>query len=300
MSDLLWARGFNSKSIMRSLSPHRAFTLVELLVVIAIIAILASLLLPTLSRSKERARMLQCLNNLHQVGLGISLYADDYTDRFPVQSVLDTNGLPKPVKFTLGGFDPLGLRVYNHPTATVRPLYGYIAPSEVFHCPRDHGMDAVVTAFEWVLLDAKPTSFETLGCSYVYNIMDPPSPYGETQLPMDDPVGLAGKRISWVPDPTKYILMYEPPAGAITCKNKEAPKDWKYCFWHFSGSGRTDVQWHDLPTERRRLIAPLLFVDGHARFFDFSSVIEADPAYPCEPTEDWTWYKPRQNDSYPQ
>src|SRR5690349_17344040 len=67
----------------RNLKP-RAFTLIELLCVIAIIASLAALLLPAVSRGTARAKRIQCMNSLRQVGIAFHMFAHDHNNAFPM------------------------------------------------------------------------------------------------------------------------------------------------------------------------------------------------------------------------
>ena len=102
----------------------RAFTLIELLVVIAIIAILAAMLLPALSRAKQRAWTISCVSNLRQIGVSMKIYADDNGELYPESGRnIPWNGIDDAATGGTGK------------ASWMQQIVSYAGTTNVFNCP---------------------------------------------------------------------------------------------------------------------------------------------------------------------
>ncbi len=240
----------------------RGFTLIEVLVVVAIIALLVSILIPSLAAAREQARSARCLANLKALGVASTAYINAERDRFCWGRLWGTSGIiasnyfgGKRGKGESGTFDiykPGGSLDFP---AAERPLNRYVIASKagnasdlhVYECPSDKGVRSRSIP---LAKPSKATAYEVTGTSYQANVIWDVYAYVIENANRERRIQLADSivRIFQRKGPSRAILIQEDPCDvALGGMFYGWPLDLKIDTWH----GK--VNRHNL-----------LFLDGHA------------------------------------
>lgn len=242
-----------SQSQLRPATERRSgFSLVELLVVIAVIAILAALLLPSLSQGKQQAVSVACLNNLRQLQVCWQMYTMDNEDTLvPNNSVVAIPGS--------GGSIPTGAAwcadFPREDTTTTNiqngMLYEYNRAPAIYHCPADQS----------TIVDAKGNPLPQLR-TRSYNLSQSLNGYPEFNPVMRDYIP-SFKKLNQVQNPNvaSCLVFIDEHADTMYDSLFGMPTD------HYDGS----KTWWDLPANRHNQGVNLSFADGHVEHWKWQT-----------------------------
>src|SRR5262249_26960538 len=140
--------------------------------------------------------------NLRQIGLATQLYILENEGRYPTFSGQGW----KAWRFGGGDGDPTAAARLHLESATQRPLWSQTTSRELYRSPSDRGMDLSHG------MQAFPSTYEMIGTSYVYGFSPANENIARKRLKLPDS-GLSGQREDWLSCPSRYILLFEPPAA---------------------------------------------------------------------------------------
>ena len=129
---------------------RNGFTLIELLTVIAIIAVLAAILLPTLSKARERSNGIYCMNNNRQLTVAMLMYADEHDGALPYNEAMNETTGHTPLNWVNNVMTwDLFTDNTNLATITGASLGFYAESASIYHCPSDRALSPVQTGAGW-------------------------------------------------------------------------------------------------------------------------------------------------------